>query len=623
VFYERLPAAGYQVREEQIYFAFRVADALRRGRPLLAEAGAGTGKTFAYLLPAICHARLHGRPVVVATATSALLAQLADPDGDIATLSRLLDLDVDARVVHRPEDVVCDLRLERWAATGRPSPERAALLRWAEGSRLGVRGEYGGPDAVWSQVAWNPGCRCDICPRRGYCRLTRGRAEARAAADLIVCSHDLFCEDLFRRDRLPPGRLPVLPPFSAAVLDEGQRVAAAAQRAAGGRLRPGEVITAVRGCAGQGVRLRLLAIADAAEAAAIAFASALRAATVPGEGPRRPVQRTAELLAAGRSLRIQLQALQDEMAIEQDLHAETEYGEQLAVFRVWLEDAEDVLAGLGDPGRVLWAEGEELWSVPAELGPLWRRHLPAGTPLVFSSATLAVGGSFAYTAASLGLEQPLTARVGVPFRLARQVLAYLPPAGPRPEAADFWQRTAAHLRRLLRATGGRALILLPGPAALARLRAVLRVPFPVLWEGDGPPGQLLAAFARDRESCLVGHSFWEGVDVPGETLSAVVIPLLPLPGDDPLVEARRDAARAQGLDPHAAVDVPAMVLRLKQGIGRLIRSESDRGVVALLDGRCADYAEAVVAALPAGVRRVATMPPVRRFLDAGDHRPAP
>ena len=622
--YEVLPAAGYQVREEQAYFAFRVSDALAAGRPLLAEAGSGTGKTFAYLLPAICHARLRGKPVVVATATSALESQLAGPGGDIATLSRLLNLDVDARVARRPEDVVCDIQVERYAASAGRAAGRARLLRWAQGSREGARAEFPeAPDALWQEVAWDANCRCDICARRGYCRLMRGRAHTRAAQDIVVVSHDLFFQDTFSRDRLPPGRMPVLPPFSAVVFDEGHRVASAAQRAAGFRLNIDELRQAIEGCEGQGVRVRLLQLAETARAATQGFAVRLAADRVEDDAgeDRVAVRRSPQLRVAAAQLQRVLAHLQDEMSIEEGLHAETAYGDRLAVLQYRLDDARAALRGIEGEGQIPFCAGDDFWVVPRDLGPLWRRHLPPGVPLVFSSATLSAAGSFAYAAETLGLEAPLTARVGVPFRLAAQVLCYLPRDLPPPDAPDFWPRVGRRIADLLRHTRGRALILLPSAADQDRLRGCLETEYPVRWEGDAGPEALLAAFARDTESCLAGHSFWEGIDVPGETLSAVIVPLLPLPGRDPLAEARREAAAAGG-DPFAMVDVPAMALRLKQGVGRLIRTETDRGVVAILrdptgEGQAALLRAAVADALPPDARRVRTLPPVERFLSAG------
>lgn len=628
-FYERLPAAGYQVREEQVYFAYRVAAALQQGRPILAEAGSGTGKTFAYLLPAICHARLRGRPVAVATASAALQQQLCGPEGDVAALSELLGLEVDARVAEAPEDVLCDVRVERAGGgtltASRRRAGRAALLRWAAASPTGVRSEHPeAGDELWQTVAWGPDCRCDVCPRRGYCRLTRARERARAAADIVVCGHDLLLQDTLGRDGLPPGRLPVLPPVSGIVFDEGHRVALSARRAAGARLRRSDLRQAIAGTAADGVRLRLIAAMEAALQALSAFEERL-AASAPGgpePGVRRGLRPDAALEAAARALVRRIDRLQDEMAVEQGLHEETGYAARLEVFSTRMDAARAAVAGLPDPARIAWLEAgpdgeEDLWVVPRELEPLWRAALPR-VPLVFSSATLAgADGSFAYTAGALGLDRPLAARAGVPFRLARQVLCYVPRDLPSGLDPAFWDRAAPRILRFLQATGGRCLVLVPGPAALRALRGRLDGPQAprLLWEGDASAAFLVEDFAADTASVLVSWTLWEGIDVPGEALSAVLIPQLPLPGPDPLVEARRQAAAAAGEDPFAAVDVPDMALRLKQGVGRLIRRETDRGVVAVLDGRAhGDLEAAVDACLPEGARRVRTLPPVERFL---------
>lgn len=625
VFDEELPRAGYQVREQQIYFAFRVASALASGHHILAEAGSGTGKTFAYLLPAICHARLRGRPVVIATATATLQEQLAADDGDIATLSGLLGLDVDARVARRPEDVVCDIRVERFAASAKRVRGKAALLRWAAGSSSGVRSEQAGaPDALWREVAWNTSARCDVCSRRGYCRLMRGRSEMRQAADLIIISHDLFFEDVFgRQERLAPGQLPILPPFSAVIFDEGHRVAGAAQLAAGSAFRPGAVRGAIAGSRGQGARMRLLAVAEAAEHSLDALVSQVsRCVEAPEEsgGDRRRLRPDAEMLEVADVLRRTLGLLQDEMTIEEGVQRTTRFAERLSTYHVRLDEATTALTEIGDlEHTVAWVETGALRVVPRDLGPLWRRKVPDRTPLVFSSATLSVDGSFAYSAAVLGLSQPKTAQVGVPFHLARQVCCYQPRRGV-PDGGR--EAVLPALRRLLIATGGRALVLVPGPSDTAWLREHLSLAGTTLWEGQAASDHLLERFQDEVDSVLVGHSFWEGVDVPGEALSAVVVPWLPLPGNDPVEQARREDARAAGRDPLRAVDIPAMALRLKQGIGRLIRSETDRGVVAILDPRWmrSPYREGVEAVLPQGARRVATLRPVRTFLNGSQLR---
>ena len=616
VFYERLPAAGYQVREEQIHFAFRVGTALAAGDTLLAEAGSGTGKTFGYLLSAVCHARLTGRPVAVATATAALQQQLAGPEGDIATLSRLLELGIDCAVARRPQEALCDIKLERFSSRRERRRGRARLIRQAAASAHGARSDFPDiPDTLWREVAWDGGCRCDACPRRGYCRLTQGRRRAREAADLVVCDHDLFFEDTFRRERLPPGRLPALPPLAGVIFDEGHRVAAAAQRAAGGRLHPRLLEGALDACEGEGVRLRLLRAVDIGRTAARGFAEALAGVLGPDDGTRRAVDRSAELTAAAQTLDRILGTIGDEAAVEEGLQAETPYALRLPAAQTELDEARLTLHTLADPAWIPWWEDGALWTAPRDLGPWWRRHLPARLPLVFSSATLLSGGSAAYASTALGLKGIQAVRVGVPFRLARQVLCYLPSDLPAADDPGFWAAVAARLDPLLQATGGRALLLLPDAADMRRLRALWPAAGArVAWEGDGASEALVAAFTRDVGSCLVAHSLWEGVDVPGESLSAVIVPRLPWPGQDPLLAARRTAALQAGEDPRAAVDVPAMTLRLKQGLGRLIRTENDAGVLALLDPQAKALPGLLDDVLPQGARRVVTLPPVRRFL---------
>ncbi len=616
VFYDRLPAAGYAVREEQIHFAFRVGAALAGGSTLLAEAGSGTGKTFGYLLPAVCHARLTGRPVAVATATTALQQQLAGPGGDVDTLSRLLDLRIDCAVARRPQDAVCDIKLERFGARRERRRGRARLLQQAAESAHGARGDFPDtPDELWREVAWDGGCRCDACARRGYCRLMKGRRRARESADLVVCDHDLFFEDTFRRERLPPGRLPALPPLAGVVFDEGHRVAAAAQRAAGGRLHPRLLDAALGACEGEGVRLRLLRAVDAGRAAAGDFEVRLARSIGTGSEGRRAVGPTPELVAVTRRLDRILGIVGDEAAIEEGLQAETPYALHLPAAQTELDEARLALRTLTDAAWVPWWEDGALWTAPRDLGPWWRRHLPARLPLVFASATLLSGGSAAYASAALGLKDAQSVQVGVPFRLARQVLCYLPTDLPAAEDSGFWAAVAARLDALARETAGRALILVPDADAMRQLRGAWPAAgMRVGWEGDGAPEALVAAFARDVGSCLVAHSLWEGVDVPGESLSAVVVPRLPWSAADPLLDVRRAEVRRDGGDARAGVDVPVMTLRLKQGLGRLIRTERDAGVLALFDPEARTLPGFLDDVLPEGARRVGTLPPVRRFL---------
>lgn len=263
------------------------------------------------------------------------------------------------------------------------------------------------------------------------------------------------------------------------------------------------------------------------------------------------------------------------------------------------------------PDALPWLEGEDVWVVPRSPLPMYgEQTLPPGTPVLFSSATLEP----AYTARVLQLPRYGTSRVGVPFNLAAQVLVYLPA-----EEGDDVAETV----KVIRAMQGRTLVLLNSMADLERYRRSLAsagLPWRLLFESDAERGTTLAQFRKDTSSVLVGVTFWEGVDVPGESLSCVIIPRLPFPAHDPLIRERREQARARGEDPFLAVDLPEMLIRLKQGSGRLVRSVRDRGVLALLDlsYQHQPWRESVEEVLPEGaevasdLERVAAFCPVSR-----------
>ena len=232
-------------------------------------------------------------------------------------------------------------------------------------------------------------------------------------------------------------------------------------------------------------------------------------------------------------------------------------------------------------------------------------------PVLFTSATLAHGGSFNYLRRILNLPSAGQSRVDAPFDYASQALIYLPEQAPA--------NPVAHLLEVLAATGGRALVLVESEPELEQLRHALggrRLPWPVLWEGDAERAELLRRFREEGPAVLVGTSFWEGVDVPGEALSCVAVLRLPFPVSEPLVASRREDADKAGMDPFLAVDVPEMALKVKQGFGRLIRTTADRGVFALLDLSFIDsaYEEAVRSAFPEDSETVHTLAAVREFL---------
>jgi ATP-dependent DNA helicase DinG len=621
VFYDELPARGYEVREEQIYTAFRMARALADGTTLFAEAGPGTGKTFAYLLPAVCYARFKGKPVLVASATGVLQAQLGNPDGDIQTLSRLLHLDIDARVAADPGEYVCEIKVDRMF-TEQHLKGWKAFQDWAGKTATGARTEVPEvADELWGHFGWDPSLPCDTCNRRGHCHVMAARRQYREAGDLVVCDHRLFARDLLTRaDRQEGRQMPFLPAYSGVVLDEGHHLPETWQRIQGFQLSARRLKNTLELIAEYADRPGLsYALAEArrasheflvkalagAKRASREFVTTTLAAAQPGEG-KRDVSREGAVMAAAERLVRAVAGLQDEMSTEEAMNEGHEVELTLRAFQGRLDDVTAALALFRSEQSVPWVEGEDLWVVPRRpltlFGP---GRLTPGTPLIFSSATLEPG----YMARVLQLKEYDASKVGVPFDLGEQALVYQPPAD-----GDEIEQTLA----VIRAMNGRTLVLLNSLAEVRRYKqklAPLALPWTLLFEGDGDRGAMLERFRSDLSSVLFGSTFWEGVDVPGASLSCCAIPHLPFPAHDPLIRERRAQAEALGEDPTLAVDVPEMLLKLKQGAGRLIRTTQDRGVLALLDRSflAEPWADDVLDVLPEDAERTDDLERVAGF----------
>ncbi len=241
VLYDILPEHGYEVRDEQIFTAFQIADTVCSKKVHLAEAGLGTGKTFAYLLSAIPYARFSGKPVVIACANTALQEQLAGDTGDIKTLSRLLGLEIDARMAKDSRQYICDVRVnENLEEFDMMSDE---INQWLNKTKLGERSEISTvPDRIWKRIGWNESMSCDICMNRGYCKLVKAREYYRLARDLIIVDHETFFNDLWtREERLANGQLPILPNYSAVIFDEGHKILLPAAMQAGQQINKEEI----------------------------------------------------------------------------------------------------------------------------------------------------------------------------------------------------------------------------------------------------------------------------------------------------------------------------------------------------------------------------------------------
>ncbi len=616
VFYDVLPEHGYEIREEQIFTAFQLADAVCKQKVHFAEAGLGTGKTFAYLITALSYARFKGKPVVIACASTALQEQLAGPKGDIETLSRLLDQDIDVRMAKDPRQYICDMRVKRHANAfaGESSKGLSEVVHWAEQTDRGERSEMPHvPDRVWTQVAWDETMSCETCSSRGFCRLVQAREHYRAARDLIVGDHGIFFDDLWTRDeRIADGQLPLLPDYSAVIFDEGHKVLLPAAMRAGRQVGKEDIDNMLSFLdQSQGARVSLLSIAVAMRAATDRFFKLLFHSTIQDERTDRlAVKLGDKLLEAADTLRRAFDTLSFELQNEQELHTQSIPTSLLQAYEARIERA---IAALDrfcrNRGKdaIVWVDRVDgsLWVVPRDISGMLNKYLFAkGLPVIFSSATLSTGGDFSYFARTLGLKEPSSSSVDSSFEFEKQVIVYLPRRFPSSDQESWFPLAIKRLVSLLRLSGGRALVLTTSPSDVGRIRTGLKnyaLPFEMLWEDSAERGYLVRRFREEIPSVLVGAGFWEGIDVPGEALSLLVIWRLPFPPRDPLIEARRHEVREQGLDPLTAVDYPEMSLRLKQGCGRLIRKRDDRGVIAILEPVLRmPWEHVAMEALPAG-----------------------
>jgi len=601
----------YEAREEQADLADAVERALADGTHLLAEAGTGTGKSLAYLVPALAC----GRRVVVATATKALQEQLLTKDVPLAAAA--LGRDVNVAVLKGRQNYLCRNRLQGFALLGgslfaQPEDGRAfdGMRPWIDSTETGDRAELETePSArLWSELAvGSDRCLGRTCAHVGTCFSERARERA-SHADLVIVNHALYFADLGVRERRDGAG--VLPEHDAVVFDEAHRLEETAATWLGGRVSAAGLHRLARDvdrtCRETSMPAPARALDRVERAAADLFG-----AVCPAGGRvrlRRPP------VAVCRALSERLAELAAALSGEND--------ELDALAARALAAVADVEA-CADPGeleRVVWAEPDAVAWAPIDVSrPLRERLWDAGPTAVLVSATLGTGDDFAFVRDRLGLRDASELRVGSPFRFDEQALLYLPDGMPDPRSEGALELVAEEAAALCSLSSGRALVLTSSYRALDAIAARLRgqLAYDVLVQGDAPRERLLERFSREIDSVLVATAtFWQGVDVPGEALSLLVIDKLPFPAPgDPLVEARCERITADGGDWFADYSLPAAVLQLRQGFGRLIRTHRDRGVVAILDPRVRTrpYGRIFLESLPA-CRVVSDRDELTRFL---------
>lgn len=590
-----LPA--FEVRTEQLELARAVADAIAAGEHLLAEAGTGTGKSLAYLVPALASRKR----VVVATATKALQEQLLAKD--VPAAAAALDRPVDCALLKGRENYLCRRLLDGLALLGGSAgalfrtPDDAAqhesLRGWIETTRTGDRAELAVEPrpSLWAELAVG-GDRClgRRCAVRAICFSEAARERA-ATAELVVTNHALYLADIAVRSRAVGRDATVLPEHDVVVFDEAHRLEDAASAWFGGRVSLAGLRRLARD-AERTARER----AQTAPARLLDEIESLAGELLGSLGPARGRRRLGpdDVDAAIDDVAALAAAL---AALEQALAGSGEeadaLGRRARGAALDLETCFDL-----DPDRVSWAEAGAVSWAPVDVGAtlrelLWERDVTA----VLVSATLeaaageAAGSAsgYGFLARRLGLDDARAVSLASPFDFGEQALLYVPARLPEPRARDYYERLAAEVLALCRLSRGRALVLTSSYRALEEIasRIAPGLGYPLLCQGDAPRERLLERFREEVDSVLVATAtFWQGVDVPGEALSLLVIDKLPFaPPDDPLVQARCERIAAEGGDWFAEYSVPTAILQLRQGFGRLIRTRDDRGVVAILDTR--------------------------------------
>ena len=628
--------AGFSPRASQQEMALAVFDTLAERGTLIAEAGTGTGKTFAYLVPAL----LAGGKVLVSTGTRTLQDQVYAKD--LGTLIKALGLPVDAALLKGRQNYLCLQRLARTEAEGRLASRQDAghlrsIGRFARLTATGDRAELAEvPEAapIWPLVtSTRENCIGQECPRLDECFVYRARRAAQAA-DIVVVNHHLFLADLSLRD---DSVRDFLPATDTVVLDEAHQLPKIAAEFFGTGWSLAQLADLAQDS-------RSLGLARAAGGAAwVALSQAIEAASRNlrlllaesglGAGARIALDRCPAKAPLRRGIAGVDEALASLAgAVKANAGCDVELdalGPRLAALRseiaTWTAALDEDAAPVQEPPagsqpaeddeqRVRWigvtTHGAQFHSTPLAPGAAFARARGQQVQAwILTSATLTLAGSFAPFLADIGLPQARTERWESPFDFQRQALLYLPTPLPSPLRSDFPEQVADAAWPVIAAAGGRAFVLCSTLRAVERVAARLGSAMqrdqrllPLLVQGSSTRRALLEEFRRLGNAVLVGSvSFWEGIDVRGEALSVVAIDKLPFaPPDDPVVEARIRRLRSLGRNPFLEYQLPEAVTLLKQGVGRLIRGERDRGVLMILDERLLSkpYGRTVLASLP-------------------------
>lgn len=610
---------GYAPRAPQLAMAQAVARAVAHRETLVVEAGTGVGKTFAYLVPAL----LSGGRALISTATKSLQDQLFLRD--LPRLCEALGVPVRMALLKGRGSYLCLHRMNH-ARVSAELPDRRAVLalarieRWAQQTRSGDFAELDGLDERSPVIpivsSTRDNCLGSECPEFRVCFVVKARREA-MEADVVVVNHHLFFADMTLRDT---GVAELLPSVDIAIFDEAHQLAEAGVQFLGTHLGTSQLIDFARDLLGLGLaQARGLQDWQALQATLERAARELRLACA---GPMREVRGLLKLRWQDRAGRPGFASALADLACAADevLEALASVVEMSPDFKRLQERAQQfgelarLFAADPAPGEVRWIDlsthQARLVESPLDIRAAMQEQLQAAPKAwVFTSATLGDDERLSWFTEPAGLDDATVLRVGSPFNYPEHARLYIPRRFPKPAEPDHAQEVAALAARCARALGGRCFVLTTTLRALQTIGDALRQSFEeggdgiaVLVQGAAPKRLLLQQFQADPRAVLVGSaSFWEGIDVPGDDLQCVLIDKLPFPPpSDPLVEARVQRLEQAGRNAFAEYFIAEAAIALKQGGGRLIRTESDRGLLVVCDPRMAgmNYGRRLRAALP-------------------------
>mgnify|MGYP000863085911 FL=1 len=608
--------SGYRIREQQLDMAERIAAAIKGCSVFIAEAGTGTGKTFAYLVPAL---QSNGK-VIVSTGTKTLQDQLFNKD--LPMVRDALKAPVKIALLKGRANYVCPYHLQHAIADGRfLTREDAADARrisvFAKTTQSGDKAEcieVSENSPVWGHAtSTRDNCLGQDCPDYKECFVMLARREA-MAADLVVVNHHLFFADVMLRDE---GMAELLPACNTVIFDEAHQLPEVATLFFGDSVSTAQVIDLARDARAEGLTSArdCLALPEGSKKIEKA-AKDLRLAVGVDAGRFSYGQ-----LEEKPDFESSLKALEAEVvAFAALLETQAERAEGLE--KCW-QRATELVLHLGQwqnptPGYVRWAEAFthslQLNATPLNVAEIFRKQM-GGHPRawIFTSATLAVQGKFHHYCAELGLGEPDSACWHSPFDYDKQAILYAPLGMPDPNAWNYTDAVVDAAWPAVKAANGGAFFLCTSLRAMRRTHELLKakledenIDMPLLVQGEGSKNDLLQRFRHHGNSILVGsQSFWEGVDVRGEALSLVVIDKIPFaPPDDPVLSARIEQMKKDGRNAFMEYQLPRAVINVKQGAGRLIRDENDKGVLMMCDPR--------LISKPYGRRVWQSLPPMKR-----------